>query len=88
MGAVAYALCAVTSLICLGLLMRSYFANRVKLLLWSSLAFLFFAAQNTILFIDLVIFPGPAVDLSIWRTLAGFVGAVIMLFALIWENSR
>ena len=50
-------LCAlrVTSLICFRLLLRSYLSNRIKLLFWSSLAFFFFAIQNVILFIDLVI---------------------------------
>ena len=80
----AYALCGVTSLICFGLLLRSYLSNRIKLLFWSSLAFFFFVIQNVILFIDLVIV--PQTDLAPWRTVTEFIGALVLLIALIWEN--
>ncbi len=84
MAQIAYALCAGTSLICFGLLLRGYLTSRVKLLFWSSLSFFFLAVQNVTLFIDLVIV--PQTDLSPYRTIAGFIGSVLLLFALIWEN--
>lgn len=85
MASIAYALCGITSLICFGLLLRSYLSNKVKLLFWSSLSFFFFALQNVILFVDLVVI--PQIDLSLWRIGAGFIGAVLLLIALIWENN-
>lgn len=84
MGQISYALCAITSLACFLLLLRSYLHTRVKLLLWSSLCFSFFSIQNTLLFVDLVIV--PQIDLSFWRILAGFIAAMILLLAQIWEN--
>jgi len=84
MAPIAYGLCGITALICFGLLLRSYLNNKVNLLFWSSLAFFFFAIQNVVLFVDLVIV--PQIDLSPWRTISGFVGAIILLMALIWEN--
>jgi hypothetical protein len=84
MGSVAYALCALTSLVCFVLLARGYKHSKTRLLLWSSLCFFFFGIQNIILFVDLVIV--PEVDLAFWRTISGFLGAVILLGALIWEK--
>ena len=81
---IAYALCAIASLLCFVLLVRSYLQTRVGLLMWSGTAFFFFAAQNTLLFIDLVLVPGTS--FLWWRTLAGFTGAAILLFGLIWEK--
>lgn len=83
---IAYGLCALTSLVCFALLIRSYRDKRVRLLLWSSLCFFFFALQNGILFVDLVIYP-TQLDLSLYRTVTGFIGALVLLFALIWETS-
>jgi len=84
MGCVAYALCALTSIVCFVMLIRRYMRSRGQLLLWSSLCFFFLAIQNIILFVDFVVVPD--IDLSLWRTLAGFIGAVIFLGALIWEK--
>ena len=84
MGPVAYALCAATSLLCFALLLRSYCASRLKLLFWSALCFFFFTVQNIILFADLVLL--PQIDLSIYRVVAGFIGAFVLFVALIWGN--
>ncbi len=84
MGPVSYALCAVTSVVCLVFLLRSYFRIRTPLLLYSSICFFFLAIQNGLLFIDLVLV--PQIDLTIWRTLAGFVGPTVLLAGIIWER--
>lgn len=84
MGPIAYALCAVTSLLCFILLLRSFLQNRAPLLLWSSLCFGCLMTQNAILFIDLVL--TPQISLEFWRNLFGLAGPTILLFGLIWEK--
>lgn len=82
---ISYALCALTSIICFAFLLRGYLKDRTPLLLWSSLCFFFFAVQNGLLFIDLVL-TAKGVDLSFWRTAAGLVGSAILLYGLIKER--
>ena len=76
-----YGLCALTSLVCFGLLLRQHRRAPSRLALRSSLAFLCFAIANVLLFADLVVFP-TAIDLRVWRNLANLVGALILLIAL------
>jgi hypothetical protein len=82
---IVYFLCAVTSFICMGLLLRAYHRSRLPLLFWSGIAFLAFAAANILLFIDLVVFP-TQIDLLIWRNLANLAGVVLLLYGLIKTN--
>lgn len=84
MGSIAYALCALTSLLCFILLLRGYLHTKTQLLLWSSLCFFFLSIQNVILFVDLVLV--PQISLSEWRVSTGFIGAMILLCAFIWEK--
>jgi hypothetical protein len=79
-----YLLCALTSVLCAGLLIRSYRANRSKLLLWSTLCFVGLAVNNILLFVDLVLV--PSYDLQLWRSLAALVAFVTLLIGLIWES--
>lgn len=79
-----YALCALTSLACAGLLLRSYLRNRTPMLFWSSLCFLGLAANNVLLFIDLVLI--PTVDLSMYRALSAFLAVTVLLFGFVWEE--
>lgn len=85
MASTVYLLCAVTSLLCAGLLLRSYFRNRTQLLFWSSLCFIGLAINHTLLFIDLIVV--PLIDLSVYRALAALVGIALMLFGLIWQEA-
>jgi hypothetical protein len=80
-----YILCALTSLTCAGLLVRSYLQNRVRLLLWSSLCFVGLALNNVLLFVDLVVIPST-IDLSIWRSLPALVGMMLLLVGLVLES--
>ncbi|HEY1375621.1 MAG TPA: DUF5985 family protein [Gemmataceae bacterium] len=81
-GAV-YLLCAATALACGVLLLRGYRQSRSRLLLWCGLFFLMMAAENVILFADLVLF--PETDMSAATTTVGLAGALVLLYGLIWE---
>jgi hypothetical protein len=83
MASVVYALCAGTSALCAWLLLRTYLANRARLLLWSCVAFAGLALNNLLLFIDLIVV--PLVDLSLYRALIGAGAVLVLLFGLIWD---
>ena len=83
MGEVIYLLCAATSLIAAVLLLRQYAARRTPLLLWSCIAFLGLVLNNVMLFIDLALLLDT--DLALFRTLAGTIGMLALVYGLIWE---
>jgi uncharacterized membrane protein len=80
-----YLLCFATSLVCLILLVRSYLRSRMRLLLWSSLCFVFLAVNNLLLFVDVVVFP-VEVDLLPYRQLTSLIGISVLLYGFIWET--
>jgi hypothetical protein len=82
--ALVYLLCALASLTCLALLTRSYLANRSRLLLWSALAFVGFATNNLLVFVDLVLLP-QEVDLVPFRNAATLAALGVLLYGFIWE---
>ena len=84
MAEVVYLLCAVTSLLCAGLLIRGYRQSHSRLLLWSSLCFVGLALNNVLLVVDLMIV--TSVDLSLLRTLSGAASMVILVSGLIWDG--
>jgi hypothetical protein len=84
MALTVYSLCAITSLICATLLLRSYLANRTPLLFWSSLCFFGLALNNILLFIDLVVV--PTIDLSLYRALCALAAVSVLLIGLIWDS--
>ena len=65
-----YLLCAATALACGVLLLRGFRRSRTRLLLWSGLFFLTLAAENVVLFVDLVVVPD--VDLLVVRGAPGW----------------
>lgn len=79
-----YILCAVTSLVCAGMLFRGYQSTAVRLLLWSSLCFVGLTIENVMLYVDLQIV--PAVSLIAWRKVPGLLGVGLLLYGLIWES--
>lgn len=79
-----YVLCALTSFACAWLLLRGYRRSRSRLLLWSSAAFAAFAANNALLFVDLVVIPDY--DLSVLRAMLSLVGVLILVVGLVWEG--
>jgi hypothetical protein len=82
--ALVYLLCAATSLGCLLLLTRSYLRTRNRLLLWSALAFVGFATNNLLVFIDLVLLP-TTVNLLPARNIASLAALGVLLYGFIWE---
>lgn len=78
-----YILCFLTSGAAMWLLLRSYRQNGSRLLLWSAAAFVAFALNNLLLFVDIVLL--PTVDLRPLRGLTSFIGVAILLYAFIWE---
>jgi len=85
-GSVVYALCAITSIGCVILLLRGYRRSGVRLLLWSGLCFVGLAINNVLLFIDLRLMPD--IDLSLWRAIPAVAGVAVLLYGLIWETAR
>ena len=83
MAEVVYSLCALTSIACAILLLRGWARSRVRLLAWSSIAFVGLALNNIGLVLDFMVF---TTDLSVWRTIPATVGMLILVCALAWEN--
>ena len=84
MAETVYLLCAATSSLCAGLLLRGYRRTQTRLLFWSGLCFLGLAFNNAMLVIDLMVVPD--VDLSTWRTLPAVIGFGLLLYGLVWES--
>ena len=81
---IVYVLCFLTSAACAWLLGRSYLRGRTRLLLWSSICFVFLAANNLALVLDLVVWP-TAVDLRLVRLLLALAAAVSLIWGFVWE---
>jgi Family of unknown function (DUF5985) len=84
MAEVVYVLCAVTSAICAGLLVRAWLATRVRLLAWSAGCFLLLTVNNVLLVVDLVVVQDT--DLSVARTAAGLAGLLLLLYGLVYDR--
>jgi Family of unknown function (DUF5985) len=84
MAEAVYALCALTSLACAVLLYRAYRRQGVGLLFWSVICFAALAANNIVLFIDLVIVPD--VDLRALRSGIAVVGMGSLLVSFIRDS--
>jgi hypothetical protein len=84
MAEIVYVLCALTSVLCAGLLLRSYRGNRSRLLLWSTLCFVGLAVNNIFLFIDAVLVPD--IDLRLFRSGSAISGLALLTLGLIWES--
>ena len=85
MAALVYALCAMTSLTCFVLLLRSWRATRHRLLFWSALCFAGMSINNLLLVVDKVVLP-TQVDLSTWRLVAALAAVLVLVFGLVWEE--
>jgi hypothetical protein len=79
-----YALCMMTSLLCLVLLARGYRRTRIKLLYWSALCFVGLAINNLLLFLDYFFLPD--VDLRPARTAAMIGALAVLLYGFIWKT--
>ena len=82
--ALVYVLCFLTSAACAWLLGRSYRRSGTRLLFWSSICFLFLAANNLVLVIDLVILLDE--DLRLPRLLFALAAIISLIWGFIWEG--
>jgi hypothetical protein len=78
-----YILCAATSAACAVLLLRAYARSRARFLLWSGLCFVFLAANNVLLYLDLAVF--PKVDLRLVRHGSALAGLLLLVWGLVWD---
>jgi hypothetical protein len=79
-----YILCALTSIACAVLLFRGYRRSRARFLLWCALCFVGLAANNVLLFLDLIVFVN--IDLSVWRSATATAGLMVLVIGLVWEG--
>lgn len=87
MGEVVYSLCALTSLACAVLLVRSWMRTRAKLLAWSSVCFVGLTINNILLVLDFVLYKSE-VDFSFARAVTAFVSVVALVVGLVWSSNR
>ena len=85
MAPLFYGLCPLTALFCAVLLLRAYYRNRYKLLLWGGLCFLGLTLNNALLVVDKLIFPEPEVNLFTWRLVAALVAMLVLLYGIIFD---
>ena len=78
-----YILCFLTSAACAWLLGRSYLASRTRLLLWSSVCFIFLALNNLALVFDLVLL--PSFDLRLTRLALALAAVAALIWGFVWE---
>jgi hypothetical protein len=81
--ALIYGLCLAASASCAGLLGRAYARTGTRLLLWTAISFCFFALNNLILVLDMLVFADA--DLWPWRQAAAGAGLSVLLFGFVWE---
>jgi hypothetical protein len=81
--ALVYLLCLLTCAVCAGLLVRSWWKTRTRLLAWMAASFVLFAFNNFFLFADVVLF--PTANLWLFRFVPAFAGVTVMIIAFIWE---
>jgi hypothetical protein len=84
MAALIYILCALTSLACAWLVLRSHARYRHRLLFWAGLCFCGMFINNALLVIDQLVVPEK--DLSTLRLVAALVALLPLLYGLIWED--
>jgi hypothetical protein len=76
-----FLLCSGASLLCFGLLVRTYLRTGTRLLLWSSLCFAAFALNNLLLLADVVLF--PSLDLLPFRLISSLAAVSLLLYGFI-----
>lgn len=81
--ATVYLLCFATSSACAWLLGRSYGQTRARLLLWSGLCFLFLAANNLVVVVDMLLIPN--IDFRFVRLVLSLAAVGVLLFGFIWD---
>lgn len=85
MAELTYALCAVWSSFCAALLLRNYARTRLRLALFAAVCFVGLAANNILLFVDLVLV--PQIDLRVPRALVALVSVAVLVGGLVLEDT-
>jgi hypothetical protein len=85
MASAVYILCAVTSMACAVLLLRNYFRTPSRLALWTGLAFVAFAANNLLLFVDMRVI--QSIDFTFWRDVTALLAVILLLYGLVTETT-
>ena len=83
MAGVIYGSCALTALLCAGLLLRAYQCSRYRLLLWSGLCFVGLTLNNLLVVLEKVLL--PIIDLSTPRLVVALLAMLVLLYGLIWD---
>jgi hypothetical protein len=83
-AALVYVLCALTSALCAVLLLRAWWSQRQRLVLWTGLGFAGLAVNNLLLLIDRSVLLDA--DLRLLRDLSGLIAVSVLLAGLIWES--
>lgn len=81
-----YLLCAAASLAAALLLLRRYQTSRTPLLLWSFIGFVGLAANNVLVYVDLVMV--PSIDLAVIRGGVAAAALMALLYGMVWERRR
>lgn len=81
---VVYIVAFLIALSCSVLLWRGYQRSERRLLLWSSICFLFMSLENAVLFVDLVLV--QEIDFRLIRGLITLVGMCSLVYGLVWER--
>ncbi|RZA09088.1 MAG: hypothetical protein EOO68_01240 [Moraxellaceae bacterium] len=84
MAGIVYSLCALTSLVCTLLLLRSYKQTRYRLLLWAGICFCGITLNNVLLVADKLIFPD--LDFVVWRHMISLVALLFLIYGLIFDE--
>lgn len=84
MAELIYTLCALTSITCAWLLLRSYVTNKHRLLLWSGLCFVGLSVNNVLLILDKIVL--PAVDLHTWRLATAALAPLLLIYGLVFDD--
>ncbi len=83
-----FLLCIATSVGCMWMLFRGWRRTGTRLLFWSALCFVGLALNNLLVFVDLIVFPGPDIDLRPLRLVASIAAVTVLLWGLVWEADQ
>lgn len=78
-----YLLCFLTSAACAWLLARGYWRTGARVLMWSALCFLFLAANNFVVILDLLVLRD--VDFRLVRHFLALAAVGVLLFGFVWD---
>ena len=81
-----YLLCILTCFGCALLLYRAYCRSRMRFLLWSAAFFFILGLSNVLLFVDLIVYPGPDVNLLPYRSGVTLSAVLVLLVGLVFET--